>query len=50
MLIIDAFLGRERQRTRGREEVKQREVDGRFCETNTARRVGGREAGVRMKK
>lgn len=44
MLIIDAFLGRQRQRARGGEEAKQRGVDGRFCETNTAKRVGGREA------
>lgn len=50
MLIIDAFLGRERRRMRGGEEAKHRGVDGRFCETNTPRRVGGREAGVSMKK
>lgn len=49
MLIIDAFLG-EREREREREEAKQRRVDGRFLETNTSRKVGGREAGVRMKK
>lgn len=40
----------ERKRDRERGEAKQRGVDGRFCETNTSRRVGGREAGVRMKK
>lgn len=41
---------RERQRMGGGEEAKQRGIDGRFCETNTSRRVGGRGAGVRMKK
>lgn len=41
MLIIDAILGIERQRAREGEEAKQRGVDGRFCETNTPRRVGG---------
>ncbi len=35
---------------RGGAEAKQRRGDRRFCETNTARRVGGSEAGVRMKK
>lgn len=28
MLIIDAFLGKERQRTGGGEEAKQRGVEG----------------------
>ncbi len=31
-------------------ENEQRKVDGRFCETNMPRRVGGSEAGVRVKK
>lgn len=42
----------ERDRERvgwGGEEAKQRGVDGRFCETNTLRRVEDRETGVRMK-
>lgn len=41
---------RERCRLRGGEEAKRRRGDGGFCETNTPRRMGGREAGVMMKK
>lgn len=50
VLIIDAFLERERDGEKGGEAV-QRGEDGRFCETNTARRLWRlRVTGVTVKK